>query len=101
MSHPPSIEQRSIDRRAKDPWREKIEAAIDKNNADTAETKAKVEEVHEVLVSIKGALHVFGWIAAVAKWLTIMIGAVVAALGIYTAAKGVASPITGLEIPKK
>lgn len=86
-----------VERRAADPWRIKIESEVTENTRITAETKAKVDEVHEVLVSIKGALKVFGWIAAAAKWLTIMLGAVAAAMGIWHAAKG-GVPI---DLPKK
>lgn len=85
-----------IERRADDPWRKKIEADLAANTQATAETKKKVDEVHEVLVSVKGALTVFGWIAAIAKWITIMLGAVAAAIGIYAAAK-----CTPVDVPIK
>lgn len=76
-----------------------IERKLDANTQATAETKAKVDEVHEVLVSVKGALTVFGWIAAVAKWITIMLGAFAAAIGIYAAANG-AVDVPTIKVPK-
>ena len=92
-------DERPIERRAEDPWRMEIERKLDANTQATAETKAKVDEVHEVLVSVKGALTVFGWIAAVAKWITIMLGAFAAAIGIYAAANG-AVDVPTIKVPK-
>lgn len=78
------------DRRAVTPWQQGIEEKvaalehkIDQNTRLTDETRLKVDEVHETLVAIKGALKVFAWIAVALKHLTWIAGAVAAAIGLY------------------
>lgn len=69
------------ERRKADPWREQVETQlvtmdgkIDSNTAVTVETKQRVDEVHEILMTIKGALKALGWLAKIAKWVTAFLG---------------------------
>ena len=69
------------ERRATDPWRVNVETQIvdlakkvDDNTLVTVQTKERVDEVHEVLMTIKGALKALGWLGSCAKWCTYILG---------------------------
>lgn len=70
------------ERRGKTTWQIDIESQIvdisnkvDDNTKITSdhakitiETRDKVDELHEILMTIKGAINALGWLAKVAKW---------------------------------
>ena len=67
--------------RRTDEWRVTVESQIvdltkkiDMNTYLTAQTKERVDEVHEVLVTIKGALRALGWLATCAKYIAYVLG---------------------------
>jgi len=66
-----------MDRRQKDPWQIHMETEV-------AEIKAITNEVKEILIALRGALKVLGWVGKVAKWSApfVTIGGVL--YGIYT-----------------
>jgi hypothetical protein len=53
-----------------------IESEVKENTAVTVQTKERVDEVHEILMTIKGALKALGWLAKIAKWCTAFLGLV-------------------------
>ena len=69
----------TVDRRAADPWRRKIEGEIEQlrvemgaNTRMTVTVKEDVQQVHEILVAAKGAFKVLGWLGVAAKWIGIV-----------------------------
>lgn len=72
----PPAEPPIPERRARDPWREKMEAEVAENTRITAQTKVRVDEVHDILVAVQGALKVMKWIGIAAKWITVIVGMV-------------------------
>ena len=90
------------ERRANDPWRIKIEADIsslntkvDANTDITADTKAKVDEVHSVLKTIEGALTAFKWLATAAKYIGMLAAGIAAT---WLAVKG--GEVPKIDLPK-
>jgi hypothetical protein len=86
------------ERREKTTWQLDIENRIDQNTALTEEVKGKVDEVHETLITIKGALKVFEWIATALKHVTWILGAIGAAIGLYKF--GVDGTPPKIDLPK-
>ena len=87
---PPAVASIAHDRRADDPRLTEIHARVsaleDKVDANTALT----EEIHtntagmvEAWKAMEGGLKVLATLARVAKWFTVIIGAVTAGLGLY------------------
>ena len=70
----PPAEPPIPERRARDPWREKMEIEVEKNTRITTDMKARVDEVHDLLLAIQGALKVMKWIGVAAKWITVILG---------------------------
>lgn len=91
------------ERRAVTEWQANIEGRvdaldkkIDANTDLTYETKAKVDDVHETLIAIKGALKVFAWIATALKY----VGYIAAALVAIVSAWKLGDPGNKIDIPK-
>jgi hypothetical protein len=76
-------------------WREDMEQQIKENTAVTLETRDKVDEVHDLLQTMKGAIKALGWIGTVAKWVGIVAGATSAVLVVWY------QVTHGGEMPKK
>lgn len=58
--------------------RAEIEDKIEEGRKLTLALTEKVDEIYEILVSLKGALKALGWLGHVAKWVGIIAGAVTA-----------------------
>ena len=64
-----------------DEWRVKVESQIvdltvkvDANTEITEQTKERVDEVYEVLLTLKGAFKAMGWLAKAAQYLSYLMG---------------------------
>jgi hypothetical protein len=101
-------EEKQTDRRLADPWREHVDERlgnmdkkIDANTEVTVETKQRVDEVHEILMTIKGALKAMGWLARGAKWVSAFLGLVSAIwLLWYQATHSGDVPVSKIDLPK-
>jgi hypothetical protein len=60
-----------------------IESEVKENTAVTVQTKERVDEVHEILITIKGALKALGWLAKIAKYVSYVLGLISAVWVLY------------------
>lgn len=95
------------ERRNKTTWQVNVEnqiseikAEVAENTAITAATNAKVAEVHDVLLTIKGGLKVLSWLASVAKWFTAILGLVSAGWLLWYQATHHGDVPAKIDIPK-
>ena len=78
-----------------------IESEVKENTAVTVSTKERVDEVHEVLLTIKGGLKALGWLANIAKWVSYFLGLCSAIwLLYYQATHHGDVPTPKIDIPK-
>ena len=95
-------------RREKTTWQVNIESQISEiktevtaNTEVTVETKQRVDEVHEILMTIKGALKALGWLAKIAKWVSAFLGLASAIwLLWYQATHSGDVPVSKIDLPK-
>jgi hypothetical protein len=80
-------------------WQRGIEAQLAENTKITAETSEKVQAVHDTLQALSGAFTVFKWTATALKYLTYVLGAIGAAIGLYKLGVDVNAP-PRIDIPK-
>lgn len=78
-----------------------IKKEVTENTAVTVETKQRVDEVHEVLMTIRGGLKALGWLANIAKYVSYVLGLVSAVwLLWYQATHHGDVPAPKIDLPK-